>query len=297
MSPLLQERDGAVAVLRLNRPEARNALDVALMTALRDTLAELANDDSVRAVVLTGNGEAFCAGLDLVDLETTGANLELGGSHTDGTPNSPWVSFPKPLIGAIKWPGGDRRAGARPRLRLPRRLRGRLLGRHAQPGRRDARVGLLPLAGRHRQHPRRRAGRRGGGGAGAGDPSTPARGCSSAGRSAASRPSSSTWWTCTSRSSTHARRVPRVVGGEPGRRGRPAAGAGSLAFTVASRAARQVTRAPVQVHGGIDFTWGHPAHRHLKTAMNNTVLAGGTQAHERRLAGLALAPTGTDVSR
>lgn len=104
MPPLIREQDGAVAVLRLNRPEARNALNVELMTALRDTLAALAVDDSVRAVVLTGNGKAFCAGLDLVELETTGANLELGGSHSDGTPNSPWVTFPKPLIGAVNGP-------------------------------------------------------------------------------------------------------------------------------------------------------------------------------------------------
>ena len=101
---LLQERIGHVALLRLNRPEARNALNVELVTALRTTLAELAVDDEVRAVVLTGNGKAFCAGLDLVELETTGANLELGGSHADGSPNQPWDPFPKPMIGAINGP-------------------------------------------------------------------------------------------------------------------------------------------------------------------------------------------------
>ena len=101
---LFQERIGHVAVLRLNRPEARNALNVELMSALRDTLARLAVDDDVRAVVLTGNGKAFCAGLDLVELETTGANLELGGSNTDGSQNQPWAPFPKPLIGAINGP-------------------------------------------------------------------------------------------------------------------------------------------------------------------------------------------------
>lgn len=101
MSSLLLERHGAVAVLCLNRPEVRNAVDVDLMTSLRDALDDLAIDDEIRAVVLTGQGKAFCAGLDLVELEATGANLELGGSHTDGTPNAPWATFPKPLIGAI----------------------------------------------------------------------------------------------------------------------------------------------------------------------------------------------------
>jgi len=104
VSPLLHERLGAVSVLRLNRPEVRNALNVELVTALRQTLAELAADDEVRAVVLTGQGKAFCAGLDLVELETTGANLEVGGSHDDGSSNAPWAAFPKPIIGAVNGP-------------------------------------------------------------------------------------------------------------------------------------------------------------------------------------------------
>lgn len=100
---LLQERIGHVALLRLNRPEARNALNAELRTALRSALAALALDDDVRAVVLTGNGTAFCAGLDLVELEASG-DLDLGGTHADGSPNQPWDPFPKPLVGAINGP-------------------------------------------------------------------------------------------------------------------------------------------------------------------------------------------------
>jgi enoyl-CoA hydratase len=59
-------REAAVAVVTIDRPEALNALDVATLTALRDRLAELGSDDSVRAVVLTGAGEkAFAAGADI----------------------------------------------------------------------------------------------------------------------------------------------------------------------------------------------------------------------------------------
>ncbi len=59
-------REGAVAVVTIDRPDALNALDVATLTELRDRLAELAGDDSVRAVVLTGAGEkAFVAGADI----------------------------------------------------------------------------------------------------------------------------------------------------------------------------------------------------------------------------------------
>lgn len=73
--------------------------------------------------------------------------------------------------------------------------------------------------------------------------------------------------------------------------------ASSLAFTVASRAAREVTRSAVQVHGGVGFTWEHAAHRHLKTALSNSMLLGGTQTHDRRLADLALATSRTEVIR
>ena len=50
------ERDGAIAVLRLNRPEVLNAIDQAMWTALLDALRVVADDASVRACLLTGNG-------------------------------------------------------------------------------------------------------------------------------------------------------------------------------------------------------------------------------------------------
>jgi enoyl-CoA hydratase len=60
------ERDGAVAVVTIDRPDALNALDPPTLTALRDVLAELAEDAAARAVVLTGAGEkAFVAGADI----------------------------------------------------------------------------------------------------------------------------------------------------------------------------------------------------------------------------------------
>jgi 2-(1,2-epoxy-1,2-dihydrophenyl)acetyl-CoA isomerase len=62
---LLNERDGRVAVLTLNRPKAKNALDTALILALSTQLPALAEDPSVRAIVITGAGGAFCSGADL----------------------------------------------------------------------------------------------------------------------------------------------------------------------------------------------------------------------------------------
>jgi enoyl-CoA hydratase len=65
-TPLVQERHGPVLVLRLDRPEARNALTFALMAALGDAVVAAEEDPEVRVVVLTGTGDrAFCAGLDL----------------------------------------------------------------------------------------------------------------------------------------------------------------------------------------------------------------------------------------
>lgn len=59
------ERNGSVATVKLNRPEKLNALDESMKATLIETFANFANDDAIRAVVLTGNGRAFCAGGDV----------------------------------------------------------------------------------------------------------------------------------------------------------------------------------------------------------------------------------------
>ncbi len=66
--PLLRRDEAGVAWLTLNRPAARNALSVVLLTALDDTLAAIADDASVRVVVIGGAGPAFCAGHDLREM-------------------------------------------------------------------------------------------------------------------------------------------------------------------------------------------------------------------------------------
>ncbi len=62
---LVVERHGAVLVLQLNRPEVRNALTPSLMERLGTSAVQAEADPTVRAIVLTGNGDAFCAGMDL----------------------------------------------------------------------------------------------------------------------------------------------------------------------------------------------------------------------------------------
>jgi crotonobetainyl-CoA hydratase len=61
----LIERRGNVALITINRPEARNAVNAAVSTAVGDALEQAQNDPEVRAVVITGAGESFCAGADL----------------------------------------------------------------------------------------------------------------------------------------------------------------------------------------------------------------------------------------
>jgi enoyl-CoA hydratase/carnithine racemase len=65
---LLEEHDRGVLRLTLNRPEARNALSAALMSALLEALARAAKDPEARVVVIAGAGPAFCAGHDLREM-------------------------------------------------------------------------------------------------------------------------------------------------------------------------------------------------------------------------------------
>ena len=66
---ILLERDGAVAIVTINRPKVLNALNTPTMQEIASVMRELANDDSVRAVILTGAGEkSFVAGADINEL-------------------------------------------------------------------------------------------------------------------------------------------------------------------------------------------------------------------------------------
>lgn len=96
---LLIERDGPVVVMTLNRPDALNALNRALRGAIVSTLAELTEDDSVRAVVMTGAGRAFTAGVDLKEAGETGFALGADGGSIDLA--QAFEAFPWPVIGAI----------------------------------------------------------------------------------------------------------------------------------------------------------------------------------------------------
>ena len=61
--------DNCVAVVAFNRPDKMNALTKVMEAELREVFDDLNKDDSVRAIVLTGNGKAFCVGMDIDELE------------------------------------------------------------------------------------------------------------------------------------------------------------------------------------------------------------------------------------
>jgi enoyl-CoA hydratase/carnithine racemase len=105
---LLRERDGGVAVLTLNRPQARNSLSEALLAALTQSLTDIAADKSVRAVVLAANGPAFCAGHDLKELTARRSDADGGRAYFREIMTScsammqTIVTLPQPVIAAVQ---------------------------------------------------------------------------------------------------------------------------------------------------------------------------------------------------
>jgi enoyl-CoA hydratase len=95
--PVLQvEKNDEIAIVTLNRPDAMNALSRELRDALANTFEELEADPGTAVVILTGAGRAFCAGLDLKELESEPAENISGGDLLRSVHD-----FAGPIIGAI----------------------------------------------------------------------------------------------------------------------------------------------------------------------------------------------------
>ena len=105
---LLREREGSIAVLVLNRPQARNSLSEALLNALSAAFAEIANDKTIRAVVLAATGPAFCAGHDLKELNSRRGDADGGRAYfrhimtTCSAMMQQIVNLPQPVIAAVQ---------------------------------------------------------------------------------------------------------------------------------------------------------------------------------------------------
>lgn len=99
-SILERERRGRVEVLRLNRPEARNAMSPELSHAIEAALDDVEADPGVAAVVITGAGPVFCAGADLrVIASGGGAGIMTKRGGFAGVTQR---DFPKPIIAAVR---------------------------------------------------------------------------------------------------------------------------------------------------------------------------------------------------
>ena len=100
---VLVDREERVAIVTLNRPRARNALNRELRKALWSTMAELDTDPGVAAIVLTGADPAFCAGLDLKELASSGGAAlgETGAGGDTSAHRGPVPQMTTPLIGAV----------------------------------------------------------------------------------------------------------------------------------------------------------------------------------------------------
>jgi len=92
------ETDGAVAVITIDRPGARNALDAAALDALQDSVHRIEADEAVGAAVITGTGGVFCAGADLREMAETQARYR-PWAGSDGPLARPCA---KPVIAAVE---------------------------------------------------------------------------------------------------------------------------------------------------------------------------------------------------
>lgn len=98
--------DSGIADVRLARPDKMNALDPAMFEAIVDAIAQLEKTAGLRAVVLSGEGRAFCAGLDMASMATGGSGIDLF-TRSHGLANHVqqvawgWRTLPMPVIAAV----------------------------------------------------------------------------------------------------------------------------------------------------------------------------------------------------
>lgn len=138
-SVLVERRDDGIAVVRLNRPEQRNALNLDVRRRLADAFADLSDEAEVRCVVLTGNEEAFAAGADLTEMVDASA-IELYARHTEVL----WrrvAECRKPIVAAVN---GYALGGG---LELAMHADILVVGETANLGQPEVRVGIMPGAG------------------------------------------------------------------------------------------------------------------------------------------------------
>ena len=104
MSTVSSERDGRIAIVTLERPERRNAVDGATARALYDTFKAFDADDTLDVAVLTGRGGFFCAGADLKAISVAGGGNPILADGDFGPLGCTRLRLGKPVIAAIEGP-------------------------------------------------------------------------------------------------------------------------------------------------------------------------------------------------
>lgn len=146
---VLVEREGPVLIVTLNRPEKRNAVNSEAMCRLYDAWVALDRDDELRVAILTGNGETFCAGMDLAEI----GRLQSGVSDNEWIERvrkephvifGAWLKTYRPTKPVILAAEGFARAGG---TEILQGTDIRVAGRSAMFGVTEVQRGLFPMAG------------------------------------------------------------------------------------------------------------------------------------------------------
>jgi enoyl-CoA hydratase len=136
---LLERPSATIAVLRINRPDVRNALNLEVRQRLARLFHDFADDKSLRCVVLTGNDKSFAAGADILDMSQIDA-VEMYHRHTERL----WAAIgncPVPVVAAVS---GFALGGG---LELAMHADIIIAGRGARFGQPEVKVGIMPGAG------------------------------------------------------------------------------------------------------------------------------------------------------
>lgn len=136
---IVERLDEHIAIVRLNRPKFRNALNLEIRQQLAKVFHEFVDDETLRCVILTGNEESFAAGADIEDMASLSA-IEMYHRHTERL----WAAVgecPVPVIAAIN---GYALGGG---LELAMNTDIIVAGKGAKLGQPEARVGIMPGAG------------------------------------------------------------------------------------------------------------------------------------------------------
>ena len=146
---LIYVKEGAIAIIQLNRPEKKNSLNFELREELRTALREIDGDNTLKSIIVTGGEEIFCAGADITEIQrTTSAESSYKHSREFQTLCDQIESLHQPVIAAVS---GYALGGG---CELTLACDFRIAGEGARFGLPEIRIGLFPAGGGTQRLPR-----------------------------------------------------------------------------------------------------------------------------------------------